>query len=162
MSRCTCSPWGSRKGRNLRPPSPAKGGSWNARRFASISPEEPITVGGHALRSHQTQSEAAAVGLAGLPSGSKACEVAVTEHAQQAQCSERSRRTQKAPQQMDAAAVIKVEKFSESLAKNFGVSTSDSAHVVSKSALWEISAMFLRGCWAGSSHKFAHQELQGQ
>ena len=135
MSRCTCSPWGNRKGRNLRPPSPAKGGSWSARRFVSLSPEELLAAGGHALRSHQTQSEAAAAGMTGLPHGPKASDVAAAMHAQQPRCSGRPRRAQNAPQQMEAAAVIKVSVVSQVPAKRFGARTADSSHA---SALWEV------------------------
>lgn len=98
-----CSPWGSRKGRNLRPPSPAKGGSWNARHFDSHSPVELATSGGRALRSHHTQPEPVAVSLAGLRNGTTACEAAAAKHAEQAQRAQRPRRTQKAaPEQLHA------------------------------------------------------------
>ncbi len=87
-----CSPWGNRKGRNVRGPSPAKGGSWNATRLSTRSPENPVAAG-HALRSSHERPELSPLGTNGLPNRQKASksgaiDLAEGKHAELADSSE--------------------------------------------------------------------------
>ena len=99
-----CSPWGNRKGRNLRAPSPANGSSWNAKQLSTHSPDDHA-AGAGALSSHQATQPGAAEpegaqvpnGLPnGLPNGPQACQAAAAQHAEQGQRSARQQRPRKA------------------------------------------------------------------
>ena len=99
-----CSPWGNRKGRNLRAPSPANGSSWNAKRLNTHSPGDQAVEAGALSSQQATQPGAAKLegaeapnGLPnGLPNGPQACQAAAAQHAEQGLRSTRQPRPRQA------------------------------------------------------------------
>lgn len=94
------SPWGNRKGRNARAPSPAKAGSWSAMHLTNHSPEHLVPEA-HVPKTKYAQSASAGTGIIGPSSRARACQASAAEHAehtQQAKHAQRPRRASKGKQ----------------------------------------------------------------